>query len=96
MLVAGYYLFTLAIPVSVSPSVRPSVVCPSVHTSFLLDNFRIYKRISFKFCICICTKNVLLGIVNGQISIIYHKVRALAKVTKYGFWPLLPLLFGVS
>ena len=67
-------------------------VCQLVRTSFALDNFSIYKRISFKFCICICTNNVPLGIVNGQISIIYHRVLALVNVPKNGFWPLVPLL----
>ena len=67
-------------------------VCPPVRTSFAFDNLSIYKRISFKFCICICTNNVPLGIVNGQISIIYHRVLALAMYEKNGFWPLVPLL----
>ena len=85
-LVAGYYVFTLAARVSIGPSVR---------TLFPFDNLSIYKRISFKFCICICTNNVLLGIVNGQISIIFHRVMALVNVQKW-FLPLVPLLFGVS
>ena len=71
---------------SVCPSVRPSVVCtsvcPSVRTSFPFDNLSIYQRISFKFCICICIKNVSLGIVNGQISIISDRVMALVNVQK--------------
>ena len=49
----GYYVFTLAVRVSVCLSVRLSVrslyVRPSVRTSFPLDSFSIYKRISFKF-----------------------------------------------
>ena len=68
---------------SVCPSAfRPSVVCTSVRTSFPFDNFIIYKRISFKFFICICTNNASLGIVDGQISIIYHRVMALVNVQK--------------
>ena len=82
---AGYCVFTLAVRVSVRPSVRPFVVPTSIHTSFPLDNLSIYIRISFKFCICICTNNVSLGIVNGQISIIYHKVMALVNVQKMFF-----------
>ena len=62
-LVAGYYVFMLAVRVSV----RPSVVRTSVRTSFPFDNLSIYKLILFKFCICICASNVSLGIVNGQI-----------------------------
>ena len=77
-LVAGYYVFTLAVRVSV----RPSVVITSVRTSFPFDYLSIYKWISFKFCICICTNNVSLGIVNGQISIIFHSVMALVNVQK--------------
>ena len=57
-------------------------VCPPVRTSFAFDNLSIYERISFKFCICICTNDVPLGIVNGQISIIYHRVLALVNVRK--------------
>ena len=85
-LVAGYYVFMLAVRVSVRPSVHPSVVhTSSVRTSFPLNNLSIYKLISFKFCICISTNNVSLGIVNGQISIIYHEVTALVNVQKMVF-----------
>ena len=70
---------------SVCLSVRPSSVRPSVRTSFPFDSLSIYKRISFKFCICICINNVPLGIVNGQISIIYHRVMALVNVQKMVF-----------
>ena len=73
------------------PSVCLSIL-QSVRTSFPFDNLSIYKRISFKFRICICIKNVSLGIVNGQISIIYGTCRW----SKNGVWPLVPLLFGVS
>ena len=84
-LVAGYDVFMLAVRVSVRPSVSPSVVRMSVRTSFQCDNLSINKWISFKFCICICTNNVSLGIVNGQISIIYHRVMALVNVQKMVF-----------
>ena len=66
-LVAGYYVFTLAVRVPVCLSVCPSVCSPYVRTSFPFDNLSIYEQISFKFCICISVKNVSLGIVNGQI-----------------------------
>ena len=92
---AGYHVLMLAVHVFVRPSVRPWYVRPSVRTSFPFDNLSIYERISFKFCICIFTKFVSLGIVNGQISIIYHKVMVLVNVQNM-FWPLVPLLFGVS
>ena len=72
-LVAGYYVFALSVRVS---------VCTSVRTLFPFDNLSIYIRISFKFCICICNNNVSLGIVNGQISIIYHRAMALVNVQK--------------
>ena len=49
----------------------PCVDRPSVRTSFTFDNLSIYWQISFKVCICICFKSDLLGIVNGQSSIIY-------------------------
>ena len=68
------------------PCVCPSVY-PSVRTSFPFDNLSIYKRISFKFCICICIKNVSLRIVNGQISIIWHRVMALVNGQKMVFGP---------
>ena len=74
---AGFYVFTLVVRVSVrSPFVRPS---------FPFDTLSIYKRDLFKFCICICAKNVSLGIVNGQISIIYHRVMALVNGQKMVF-----------
>ena len=68
-------------------SVRLSVVRTSVRTSIPFNNLSIYKWISFKFCICICTNNVSLGIAIGQISVIYHRVMALDNVQKiiYGF-----------
>ena len=64
---------------SVCLSVLSSVHSPYVRTSFPFDNLGIYERISFKVCICISIKNVSLGIVNGQISIIYHRIMALVK-----------------
>ena len=70
---------------SLWPSVCLSVRSPYVRTSFPFDNLSIYKRISFKFCICICIKNVSLGIVNGQISIIHHRVMALVNGQKMVF-----------
>ena len=68
---------------SVCLSVRSLNVHPSVRTSFPVDSLSIYKRISLKFCICICTNNVSLGIVIGQISLIYHRVMALVNVQKW-------------
>ena len=76
--VAGYYVFTLAVRMSV----RPSVVRTYVRTSLPFDNLSIYKRFSFKFCVCICTNNVSFGIVNGQILIIHHRVITLVNVQK--------------
>ena len=79
-LVVGYYVFTLAVLVSIR--LCPQYVRLSIRTSFPFDSLSIYKRISFKFCIYICTKNVSLGIINGQITIIYHRVMALVNVRK--------------
>ena len=79
----------------VYPSVRSLYIHSFVRTSFPFDSLSIYERILFKFCICICTNNVSLWIVNGQISRIYHRVMALVNVQKW-FWPLVPLPFGVS
>ena len=75
------------IMVSHWPSVCLSVRT-SIHTSFPFDNLSIYKQISFKFYICICTNNVSLGIVNGRISIIYQRVMAFFNVQKmvFGLW----------
>ena len=88
---AGNYLITLAVHVSVRPSVRRT----SVRTSFPFGNLSIYERISFKFCMCICTTDVSLRVVNGQILIIRHRVMALVNVQN-GFWPLVPLLFRIA
>ena len=41
----------------------------------------------------ICTNNVSLGIVNGQISISHHSYGP-CECTKNGLWPLVPLLSG--
>ena len=79
---AGYYVFMLAIRVPVHLSVSPSVVCTSVCTSFLLDNLGIFKWISFKFCICICTNSVSLWIVNFNN---FHRVMALVNIQKKVF-----------
>ena len=67
---------------SVCLSVFPSVIRTSIRTSFPSDNLCILKQISFKFCRSICTNNASLGIVNGQIIVIYHRVMALANVQK--------------
>ena len=60
-------------------------VHPSVRTLFPFANLSIYKRISFKFCIGSRVKNVSLGIVNGQILVIYHRVMALVNGQKMDF-----------
>ena len=80
------------------PSVCPSVVRTYVRPSTLRFSSitSIYEQISFKCRICICTNNVSLGIVNGQISVIHHRVMALVNVRKNVFWLLVPLLHGVS
>ena len=66
---------------SVCLSIRPSVVCMSVRPSALRFRSITYVFITdFKLCICICTNNVPLGIVNGQILIINRRVMALYNV----------------
>ena len=91
-LVARYYVFMLAVRVSV----RSLYVRPSVRTSFPFDSLSIYKRISFKFCICICTNNVSLGIVIGDKFRQFITELWRLSMYKNGFWPLVPLLFGIS
>ena len=78
------------------PSECLSVRSMYVRTSFPFDYLSIYERISFKFCVCICTNNISFGIVNVQISIIYHRVMALVNVQKMFFLYQVPCLFGVS
>ena len=46
---------------------------------FPFDNL---SKIVLKFCICTCTKNVLRGSLNGQLSIISDRVMALVSFTK--------------
>ena len=57
---------------SVCPPVRSTYVRPSIHTSFPFDNLSIYKRISFIFCIRICTNYVslVLGLLMGKFPFI--------------------------
>ena len=66
-------------------------ICLSALRFHLITYIFIYKQILFKFCICICTNNVSLGIVNGQIF-----SYGTCQCTKNGFGLLVPLLFGVS
>ena len=80
----GVLCFHVGCP-CVCPSVHRLYIRPSVCTSFPFDSLSIYKRIPFKFCICICTINVSLGIVNGQILIIFHRGMALVNVQKMVF-----------
>ena len=73
-------------------------ICPSifVHPHFVSVKQLMHLLTDFiQICICIRTNNVSLGIVNGQISIIYHRVMALVNLQKM-FWPLVPELFLVS
>ena len=74
-----------------------SYICPSIHNkyvciSFPFANLSIYQQISFNICRCIYTKNGSLGIINGQILIISHRVMALFSVQKLHFGLLVPLL----
>ena len=82
-LVAGYHVFTLAVRVSVRPSVRSLYVRPSAL------RFRSIAKVfinGFHSNFAgICTNNVSLGSVNGHISIIYHIVMALVNVQKMIF-----------
>ena len=67
----------------------PSKVRTSMHLHFI--SLRLLKYLLTDFIqigICICTNNVSLGIVNGHIPIIHHRVLALVNVQKNGFWPL--------
>ena len=88
---AGYYVFAsdFRAPIRpfVHPSVRPFICNADVRPSafFPFHNFSIYKQISFKFCICICTNNVLFGIVIRQFLMIYYTVMALVNVQKMVF-----------
>ena len=75
---------TLSIRVPVRPSIRSKYVRPFV-LRFLSITYVFYKRISFKFCICICSNNYSLGIINGKISMINHRVMALVNVQKMVF-----------
>ena len=64
MIVAGHYVFTLDIPVSI----HPSVICPSVHISFPDDNLSKHQWIFTKLSMCIDILEIWFGIVNGLIS----------------------------
>ena len=96
-LVFGYYVIPFGVCPSVRPSVHPSVhtlvswyyvipfgVCPSVRpcSPFPIDNFSIYSRIFFKFCIHIVIGDEWYGIVNGQNLSIFNGVTALFCIGK--------------
>lgn len=66
-LVEGYDVSMLAVRVFVRPTVVETIVRPSVNTRFSFEHLNIYLRLSFRFCICICTKNVSLGIVTRKV-----------------------------
>ena len=74
-LVARYYV----IPISVCPSVRPSIRPCS---PFPIDNLSIYSRNFFKFCIHIVIGDEWYGIVNGQNPSIFNGVTALFRIGK--------------
>ena len=63
MIVAGYYGFTLDVRVSV----RPSVSCTSVRTSFPDDNMSKHQWIFIKLSMSTDIVEIWLGITNGQI-----------------------------
>ena len=65
----------LYLSVSVRLSVRPC-------SPFPIDNFSIYSRNFFKFCIHIVIANEWYGIVNGQNQSIFNGVTALFRIGK--------------
>ena len=72
-IVAGYYGFTLVVPVSIRLSVRPSVR-PSVRFSFPDDNLSKLQWVFTKFYMCIDIVEIWFGIANGQISSVFDGV----------------------
>ena len=72
----GYYGFTLDVRGSVSPSVRLSVIRPSVRFSFPDDNLSKHQWIFIKHGVCIDIVEVWFGIDNGQISSIFTELSA--------------------
>ena len=77
-LVAGHYVFMLAVRVYVlcSTSIHPSAHRFRSMTEVFSNGFHSN---------CTCTNCVLLGIVNGQISIINHRVMALVNIPEMVF-----------
>ena len=73
---AGYYGFTLDVRVSVRPSVRKSVVRPSVRIWFPDDNLSKHQWIFTKLGVCIDIVEIWFGIANGLISSHYDGVIA--------------------
>ena len=53
---------------SLGPSIRLSVICPSVRFSFLDDNLSNHQWILNKLGMCIDIVEIWFGIANGQIS----------------------------
>ena len=72
-IVAGYYGITLAVLISVHPSVDGPSVRPSTFL-FLDNNLRKCQWIFPKLGVCIDIVEFWFGIVNGQISSIFDRV----------------------
>ena len=66
-IVAGYYGFTLDVRVSVRPSIRQSVICPSIRFSFPDDNLGKHQWFFTKPGVYIDIMENWFGIANGQI-----------------------------
>ena len=57
----------VSIRLSIRPSIHPSVICMSVHISFLDDNLSKHQWIFTKFGFCIDIVELWFGIADGQI-----------------------------
>ena len=90
---AGYYVFTLAVHLSVHPFVRPSVVRTSVRLHFVSVRFinGFHSKFAYAFVSTMSGWRLFMG-----KSIIYHRIMAFVNVQKNGFMPLVPYLLGVS
>ena len=92
--IGGVLCFHVGRP-CVCPSVCPSVIRTSVRTSFPFDNIVIINGFHSNFANTFVPTMSCLGLLMGKYPSLITELWHLS-MYKNGFWPLVPLLLGVS